>query len=252
MNTIEILTRIKERAAFKDTEEEKDSYYKELNGITIRISDHKTHMWTWAERYAKKGFPSSMISIVFDSNTTNGQAILKEPLKRGFIVNEYVFPQNMEIFKVDRIIDAIKKCRGTYTNPFSNKPTPIESENPKLRIASLSFNTSTQRWGNEKIWNKTYQDVYSAKKEIYTEISKTSRDFHKIDVYKIITLCPDFLNDCIFSVAHCNEKERTRYGINVSVIKESKQHKNLKRTITESQLRNIVADSIRKVLLNGN
>lgn len=33
---------------------------------------------------------------------------------------------------------------------------------------------------------------------------------------------------------------------------ESKTYKNMKRTITESQLRNIVANSIRKVLFNGN
>ena len=51
------------------------------------------------------------------------------------------------------------------------------------------------------------------------------------------------------AVKHCSVY-RLHPNANPELIKESKSHKNMKTTITESQLRDMIAESIRKILYN--
>ena len=83
----------------------------------------------------------------------------------------------------------------------------------------------------------------------FWDIDNSSTDFKFFPEYTRIL--PKKIKDYLFSVSLSNNPNKA-YPKIMESISQSKSHKNLKRTITESQLRNIICESIRKILFNSN
>lgn len=54
MDSSQIIARIGKKCNFKQGRENDGSRYLELGIMTIRISNHKTHLWTWEFNYGAK------------------------------------------------------------------------------------------------------------------------------------------------------------------------------------------------------
>lgn len=87
MNASQIIARLGKKCGFKQGKEN-DGLYLQLGIMTIRISNHKTHLWTWDNFFGNR-LPQGMISIVFEDEPTNSQPILKHPINTPLTVIEY-------------------------------------------------------------------------------------------------------------------------------------------------------------------
>uniref|UniRef100_UPI0040250F66 hypothetical protein n=1 Tax=Candidatus Cryptobacteroides bacterium TaxID=3085639 RepID=UPI0040250F66 len=131
MKANHIIARIGNNYGFKQGKEYDGSSYLSLGSVTIRISNHKTHLWTWNYNFGVD-LPKNMISIVFEDEPTISQPILRYPVDKSFTVTEYTYQSSkLNLNDIDKIASEINSCVTNYTCPLGiAKPVLIHSKNP--------------------------------------------------------------------------------------------------------------------------
>lgn len=255
MDSSQIIARIGIKCNFKQGRENDGSRYLELGIMTIRISNHKTHLWTWDYNYGER-MPQSMISIVFEDEPSNSQPILKHPVNKPFTVTEYTYQSSeLTLVDVDKIIYEINSYKRNYTCPLGiAKPVSIQSQNPVIdvEIGVWDNNSSKVRYNNNLL-GMVCKDIPSAKKAIINYCNSHPAEKNAgIPVYCIVYNCPDTPREILLKYAQCSKATTTKFGMsNIEPLYESITNKNMKKNtikLNESQLRSIVAESVKKVL----
>ena len=166
---------------------EKDSYYGEIGGTLIRISNHCTRLRVWDDMLEKnpkwKGKP--IISIVFEDNVSTYDAddclFLKRYRKNPIKVTEYVYnlndnPRFIDSEDIYTIINSIRSIHnGNYTDNTGKCQPPIMriSQIPNLKDTKTALSNIeecindpvnlNQRLENLKLGNTSFiSDVVGA------------------------------------------------------------------------------------------
>lgn len=251
MDSSQIIARIGKKCNFKQGRENDGSRYLELGIMTIRISNHKTHLWTWEYNYGKR-MPQSMISIVFEDEPSNSQPILKHPVNKPFTVMEYTYQSSqLTLVDVNKIIYEINSYKRNYTCPLGiAKPVNVQSQNPKIdiEVGVWDANASKIRYNNNLL-GVVCKDIPSAKKTIIGYCnSHPVEDNTEIPVYCVVYNCPDTPREILTKYAQCSKAIAEKYRMtNIEPLYESKTNKK-KIRLNEVQLRNMIAESVKKVL----
>lgn len=278
----EIFVQIKNKIPFKQSEKEKDSHYAYVGNSIVRISNHCTWMYIWDEILEQnpkdKGKP--IISLVFeDEGSTFDERclLLKRFRKNPIKVQEFVFPihgngQYISSEDIKYIIESLFAVQqgGIYKDrtgkceffqrisksPEDSGSVPqqqITNENKQYRNTTTTMKKKQTIKLNEGCAVQLPEKYRGIEYEIRKELSQWYN--HIGYKYTKRTSFPkDTINYIIYAVLSDSVKGYQDVSLDKvetdAKINENKNSNKMKQTIklNESQLRNIIKESIKKVL----
>ena len=221
---------------------EKDSYYGEIGGTLIRISNHCTRLRVWDDMLEKnpkwKGKP--IISIVFEDNVstydTEECLFLKRYRKNPIKVTEYVYnlngnPKFINSDDIKTIINSVRNIhKGSYTDRTGKCQPPI------VRMSQIPnrYSVDTNICGD----NGTYQSPNSWGADYVSET---------IDIYNNIQINYNIIMKQTIRLTESKLRVMIQEAVKEALTENSKQYEQSQGYLDFLEEEGYTEDAIHKV-----
>ena len=211
----EIFQKIKENIKFQQANKESDSHYTVLGNTLVRISNHCTYMYVWDNYFQEnpKHEKMNILSIVFEDKSDT-------------------FNTNCSVLKHNKDRQIVV---DEYVYPLHGNPQFLSKSDIKAIIRSLQNMMTTNRYDEP-----TGKAIYNKRKSINPTSQNISANG---DSYEYT---PEFSRGIDYVSESKNNKNKQDTNM-----KTENRKRNVVR-LTESQLKQMITESVKKVLKEWN